>query len=1739
TEIVYSTPADFDYALIKLNKIDPSLEISKILKCENWNTITASCVGNFFPIDIPFIDYGDYIVINITNFSAYAGGAGYNASLFIWDSSDDRTVGINETIFFYANYSTYPEGIPINDSNGICLAFFSFENRPGFSAEMQFNYSSMLWETSFLTTEDMVGINNFTVNCSSSNYDNLTATDEFIIQNISVNIITNCTEINQPGIYRLNSNLIAQYHPSFNGACIRIISDNVIFDCNNYAIIDNPTNPIGNIIKLSKPTPTEPGYNVSIKNCEIYDVYGTGIEIGTFNNVNLENIKILKDEENYNVEGIDISNSNNISINNYYCKGYGIQGLKINNSNNIGINNYHYEGYDGYYGIMISNSNNTHINNYYYKGNTNFGLRIDESNNIIINNYYHEGNAFNAIEIIDSSNLIARNINITNIYYYDEEGISGVSGGCIYASWLSNSIFDKGFLNCVENLILSGSNINVSNFYIVNNISEISNECDICISGKNIVVENNIFEDTDTSSLNLIEFYNSENIFIRNNDIKGKPIGGISSDNFEIYNNTFYYNPEQEYYIIYLSFSNDGIIKDNKFICDYPKNYSHSLNNSSFISIYNYNDEIIKFENNYFKWGENEFYFDALIINTTSIYAYKGSPPSAPNNLIPLNKSLIIYQDSVNGGRIDLNISFVPLYNNISYYKIDLLNDSGWLEQYTEIINNKAYTYFETPESSETYVLLSLFGEAPAECTCTSCEDCMNKLNDPSCTEVKLINDIINYSRICINNPENFSNKVFDCQGHTIDGNYRTGSGIYLNGKTGNTIKNCIITDFYNGIYLASSSNNILTNNTASSNRWNGIFLWSSSNNILTNNTASSNWYGIYLDSSSNNTLRNNNLINNTYNFNIYRTTLENYYHNIDTSNKVNGRPILYLTNKTSSCENIIIDKNYPEGEPGFVGLVGCNNITVKDLDLYNNRYGIMLVATSNSFIYNNSVHNNIDGIWLHLASNNNIISNNIVFYQDSYGIRIGGHETQEIGCNNTIIENNTVFNNGIGITPRFGKNYNLIIRNNNVSDNNEFNILIRSVDNVKIENNIIENRNCLFLADFGLSTGNITNIIISNNKLSGCWNGIYLETENNQDYIINVSIINNSITNGTYGTYISSNRIINPQLLSNYICFNDNYDIINYNDLTGNNNTCDKTYNYNDTDKEGCTYSCPIAIECTCNSCEDCMNKLNDPSCTEVKLINDIINIDRNPCINISFSNKIFDCQNYSIIKNETLILPEYTAILINPTSNITIKNCNIGGFDNAILLRGVRYNISQNTFGSINIINNTLFNNSKAITYSEEIEIYDSQIENNTLIDNIFGIKFKGSNNIIRNNKIRGKYNNATHKETIGIMIYQPSRSTLIDNNIVCKHVYDIKADTDARGIQNYCDVAINFSDSNASGCKKKTDINFDIKSYLLKSNKAIPIIKFDVILYSNLSAKARLYSKYNWQEEWQPNFGASSCIYLPGWGGGGVSLPILVPPPQPVPPSPLPSPLLPLCSSSGELAFSEHNIFAQGYGIVSPTEPCMEGRESYNITFQDAFPYKDCSNNTIMKFEYYKIEFENFCNKKESDVYLRKTNELIKSPSKQTGINFVSFTTDIRYGGIAVASDGKMAIVTPEDEDCTIQLPVESKGVSPWITLSDSSELLTSCISRKLQEEKSSARLIYTSYWDEERKMYVGHPASLFANAYIKDFPIKLGKSYFVDVNKNLTFTQFGKLPPESIWHEIKAIGREKINIITLTP
>jgi len=149
-------------------------------------------------------------------------------------------------------------------------------------------------------------------------------------------------------------------------------------------------------------------------------------------------------------------------------------------------------------------------------------------------------------------------------------------------------------------------------------------------------------------------------------------------------------------------------------------------------------------------------------------------------------------------------------------------------------------------------------------CACDSCSDCYDALNiNNNAYTVKLNTSIINHTGTCIDNPGNFNNKIFDCQGNTIDGDGSgTDKGIYLSSKDNNVIRNCVVTDFYRGIYLRYSDNNNITGNTANSNYY-GIYLssYSEYNNLINNTANNNNRHGFYTTSTA---------ASNTINFNIF-----------------------------------------------------------------------------------------------------------------------------------------------------------------------------------------------------------------------------------------------------------------------------------------------------------------------------------------------------------------------------------------------------------------------------------------------------------------------------------------------------------------------------------------------------------------------------------------------------------------------------------------------------------------------------------------------------------------------------------------------------------------------------------------------------------------------------------------------------------------------------------------------------
>jgi parallel beta-helix repeat protein len=204
------------------------------------------------------------------------------------------------------------------------------------------------------------------------------------------------------------------------------------------------------------------------------------------------------------------------------------------------------------------------------------------------------------------------------------------------------------------------------------------------------------------------------------------------------------------------------------------------------------------------------------------------------------------------------------------------------------------------------------------------------------------------------------------------------------------------INDF--GISVHSSGNTI-SDNIISGNNEMGIILDAGSNTLTGNNVTENNNYGIYI--SSGNTLRNNRMSNNRYNFDVRGTNFEN---NVDISNLVNGKPIIYWVNQ----QNKIVPQ-----DAGYVALVKCENITVQNLNLANNADGIFLAFTNHSTITGNNLTNNNNGIKFWGSTSNRIVGNNI--RENGNGIFFSGATFLEIfhypSPNHVIYYNNFVDN--------------------------------------------------------------------------------------------------------------------------------------------------------------------------------------------------------------------------------------------------------------------------------------------------------------------------------------------------------------------------------------------------------------------------------------------------------------------------------------------------------------------------------------------------------------------------------------------------------------------------------------------------------------------------------------------------------------------------------------------------------
>jgi parallel beta-helix repeat protein len=338
---------------------------------------------------------------------------------------------------------------------------------------------------------------------------------------------------------------------------------------------------------------------------------------------------------------------------------------------------------------------------------------------------------------------------------------------------------------------------------------------------------------------------------------------------------------------------------------------------------------------------------------------------------------------------------------------------------------------------------------------------------------------------------------------------------IWLYGSSENIISENIVSGNRYGITIENSYSNNVFGNVVEKNGY-GIILSGSQDNILSENLVSDNTeFGIEIDSNKNtirsnvvknqeegilllgeeNTLRNNTMLGNSFNFKLgtsHHFGASFLVNDVDQTNTVNGKPIIYWIN----IQNELVPPN-----AGYVALFNCTNIVMQNLTLSKNEHGILLVNTTNSLITKNRFSDYHDGVFMFSSDGNQIIENSFL-----------NNVWQAVAVSLVSSSNNTAYRNTISTS----------IGADSLAPHSGF-MLSMSSRNVICENvmyGAYEASNGMLL----LHSSSDNNI--SRNVIDAHYNGIYLKngTEGNL-------ITENKISNNHYGLLL---LITSPGTLTN-----------------------------------------------------------------------------------------------------------------------------------------------------------------------------------------------------------------------------------------------------------------------------------------------------------------------------------------------------------------------------------------------------------------------------------------------------------------------------------------------------------------------------------------------------------------------------------------------------------------------------
>ncbi|MBN2015207.1 right-handed parallel beta-helix repeat-containing protein [Candidatus Dojkabacteria bacterium] len=519
-------------------------------------------------------------------------------------------------------------------------------------------------------------------------------------------------------------------------------------------------------------------------------------------------------------------------------------------------------------------------------------------------------------------------------------------------------------------------------------------------------------------------------------------------------------------------------------------------------------------------------------------------------------------------------------------------------------------------------------------CECNSCSDCTSALeDDTNCTTtVRLTVDILDEQARCIDHPAG-NDKTFDCQNHTIDGTDND-IGIGISGTSGGnniTIQNCFVNDFQEGIVVYDGSTYVITSNTVSSCLF-GIGAYRNSNVTISGNTANLNdYFGIHTIENTLASITGNTVTNTTAELGPASYYISQYSNGSWKGIAVEHFTTQYKTKSFLAHEDSnelklrFVQKNIDFGDIESIQLYACGTFISPKYARY--------LDTGES-VLEDILYNDLNVVVAHekeveiawdiplMCSYPYIVSLNANEYGQGLPIqsphsRDSEFYTYEIDSSQHSINTDGVLNENDKLNiPQFismweptsghpkgntfvyisNDNKNVYISFDITSDNtNEYGqdwIEIETSDTkvFRIDDFNDKYGKCGFgttdkvafkhqMCEFAIPKEEFHNSDISfkvryygTGSAGGAGTGIIVESDN-------ATINNNVVTdNATYGIFIDNSLGNTITLNTNTVCNNYDTDIIGTNmdpTITGDNNKCDTTFDWNDAGTTGCTFGC------------------------------------------------------------------------------------------------------------------------------------------------------------------------------------------------------------------------------------------------------------------------------------------------------------------------------------------------------------------------------------------------------------------------------------------------------------------------------------------------------------------------------------------------------------------------------------